>query len=69
MNIQAATQKALESGGRITRRLWNGSFHIRPTDGPDCCICYAEGKRCAPRWNPYAEDLVADDWEVTGITP
>ena len=65
MNIQKATQKALEVGGLIVRPFWRGRVHIKPTNGPDDCICYGKGKAPCPRWHPQAEDLLADDWEVT----
>jgi hypothetical protein len=37
---------------------------IRPTDTDECCIV-SGAKKEAPRWNPQAEDLIANDWVVT----
>ena len=37
---------------------------IRPTDTFDCCIISESNKSPAPRWEPKAEDLTADDWCV-----
>ena len=65
MDIQKATQKALEVDGLIARPFWRGYVHIKPTNSPECCICYGKGKAPCPRWQPQAEDLLADDWEVT----
>ena len=68
MYIQEATKKALEAGGYITRESWGERFavYIEPTDTPLCCLVHSlkikEGPR--PRWNPQAEDLIADDWYV-----
>jgi len=40
-----------------------------PTDTTNCCIGFLKDengnlKKSAVRWNPYAEDLIADDWEL-----
>jgi hypothetical protein len=39
-----------------------------PTNSPECVltITRAEGdnERLSPRWNPTADDLLADDWAV-----
>lgn len=50
----------------IRRHSWPAAWRVRPTDEPDChCLVFTpyrpEGQRF---WNPKAEDLVADDWEV-----
>jgi len=65
VNIYEAALKAAETGGLIVRAEWKGLFHIKPTNGPDCCIPYGKGQQPGKRWNPQAEDLVAEDWEVT----
>ncbi|MCL9969796.1 DUF2829 domain-containing protein [Anoxybacillus kestanbolensis] len=78
MNIQEATKLALEKGLCITRtgdELYK-FMRIKPTDTPDCCIVFPSpeyeriaGKKISPakRWNPKAEDLLADDWIVIGL--
>ena len=45
---------------------WEGEngIKIRPTNTDECCIV-SNAKKEAPRWNPQAEDLIADDWAVT----
>jgi hypothetical protein len=39
---------------------------MKPTNTSDCVMCVFESKmvRC---WNPQANDLAADDWEVADI--
>lgn len=41
---------------------------IKPETSPDCCLIWVEGSRRPPavRWNPDADDLTSDAWEVTG---
>ena len=63
--IHEAAKLAVAVDGLIVRPPWKGLVHIKPTNGPECCICYGKGKAPGPRWNPQAEDLLADDWEVT----
>ncbi|EHM46142.1 Thoeris anti-defense Tad2 family protein [Flavonifractor plautii] len=65
MEIQKAVRKAVETGGFITRPLWCGRLHIKPTNEPECCVLHGKGRAPCPRWQPKAEDLMADDWEVT----
>jgi len=38
---------------------------IKPTNSPECCIYTNSQKRSAPRWEPKAEDFMADDWRLT----
>ena len=69
MNIQEATKQAIAEGKQITRinAWWGGGeneIKIRPTNTYECCIV-SNAKKEAPRWNPQAEDLIADDWVVT----
>ena len=65
MNIQRAIKTAMAANSFITRAGLRGVFHIEPTNSPDCCIIYAKDQPPCPRWEPNAEDLAADDWEVT----
>ena len=69
MNIQEATKQAVAEGKQITRinAWWGGGengIKMRPTDTDECWIV-SIAKKEAPRWNPQAEDLTADDWVVT----
>ena len=65
MNIQKATIAAIAIDGLMTRTPWKGHLHIKPTDWPECCLVQAKEQAPCPRWQPKAEDLMADDWEVT----
>lgn len=65
MNIQEAAKKAAEQDGYITRKKHLVYCHtaIQLTDTADCCIVVK--KESSRRgWQPKAEDLIADDWEV-----
>ncbi len=73
MNIQEATKKALEDGGLIYRtstKLANEARNggIFPTNTYDTCILVVMDKgvpkKSCRAWNPTADDLVANDWEV-----
>lgn len=73
MNIQEATRMAIEKDSAICRKSIRASCDtrfavIRPTNSYETCkiITYQDGEeisscRC---WNPTADDLTADDWEM-----
>lgn len=73
MNIKEATEKAMKEGGIICRKSVRKAYDDRfaavmPTNSYEACklIMHREGKpatssRC---WNPTADDLMADDWEI-----
>lgn len=65
MNIQEAAKEAMESDGFIVRPHWKGEVRLKPTNDPQGCTLYEKGKALCLRWQPHAEDLVANDWEVT----
>lgn len=61
--IQTAVKRALNKNKFIMRKAYEFmEIKIKPTNTPDCCICFIEGKPSAKRWNPKAEDLIANDW-------
>lgn len=74
MNIQEAVRLAIESNGYIARRKCEDekAFHrtrIKPTNSYATCIIFTfdqEGKKIThcKNWNPTADDLMAEDWEV-----
>lgn len=67
MNIHEAARKAKEINGFIVSAKFPHSA-IELTDTPDCCkvhgACQTETRSPKSRWQPHAEDLVAEDWEV-----
>lgn len=73
MVISEAVKLATEQGGMIYRKeIWSNkgfsNVFIKPTNSYDHCIVvkYQDGKEdsCCRNWNPTAEDLMADDWEL-----
>lgn len=74
MNIQEATKVALEEGQFITRETEEfKAFRIQPTHTDDCFVVHISkeyvdqmGEKYIPgkRWNPKAEDILANDWAV-----
>ncbi|MEN3090756.1 MAG: MW1434 family type I TA system toxin [Staphylococcus pseudoxylosus] len=74
MNIQEATKIAMEKGKAMYRRDFkNKGFRgeILPTNSLYHGLLYtiADKKSYKQRWQPMAEDLIADDWEVVGLNP
>lgn len=70
MNIVEATKKAMEKGVGMTRPVLKNNLYILPTNTNECYIGMPigytpeSGQRPAVRWNPHAEDILADDWEL-----
>lgn len=67
MKIYEAVEKALKEKRSITRTgLRDFGFEIFPTDSSDCCYLIPKDKKQQPGrcWNPTANDLMADDWEL-----
>ena len=65
MFIHEAVKEAMEKDRCIRRKRWP-AWIMKPTNTSDCVMCVFENKvvRC---WNPQANDLAADDWEVVDI--
>ena len=64
MYIHEAVSLAMAKGKHIRRttpEIWD-SVTAEPTNDPEGIILHAEGQRPGPRWEPRAEDLMADDW-------
>ncbi len=67
MNIQEATKLAMEKGIAI-RRKNQGVYGILPTNlvNYQCLIISknykTKGQTAGARWQPSADDLIADDW-------
>lgn len=65
MRIHEAVEKALKEKSPITRAsLRDFDFKVFPTDSSDCCYIVNEKQQPARCWNPTANDLLADDWEL-----
>lgn len=75
MNIFEAVKTRSEKNGLyITRKKWDYPYpserrdpepaiKIMPTDSPDGCVIYGVNKQTPRRrWQPAAEDLIAEDW-------
>lgn len=73
MFIHEAVELSLKNGKHMRRKEWvmkNGwqEFRILPTNSPDRCIpsllVYGNEVSRSRNWNPSADDLIADDWEL-----
>lgn len=81
MNIQEATKLAIEKDAFISREgsPFDRYLRIKPTNADGGCLLVPteqykqdlllEGtnKTHSKWWQPYAEDLMADDWYVSGL--
>lgn len=71
MKISEAVNKALEKNGALQRESlrWTGVLIIPTNSSECCCILPTKSKHQQPGrcWNPTADDLMADDWEVVKI--
>jgi hypothetical protein len=68
MSIQDAVTAALEQGKGITRKSWMPRpIYLIPTNTTAglIIVCPNDDKP-APRWEPSAEDLTANDWLIYG---
>ncbi|PTI22615.1 Thoeris anti-defense Tad2 family protein [Staphylococcus warneri] len=73
MNIQEATKLAMENGKSIYRSSQfdsdvepGSSVELIPTNSFGYIVTIPRKKAFTPLWQPMAEDLLADDWEVVG---
>lgn len=67
MYIHEATKKALEIDGFIAYGYEQGTFggiYIKPTNTIDGCIGYQTVKRTWRGWQPIADHLISDRWQV-----
>lgn len=65
MLIHEAAALAYELNLSMCRKKDSRHIRIKPTNTPDCCILSIKGGSDCSRWQPYADDLIADDWMVT----
>lgn len=64
MYIHEAVMKANRIDGYIARLEWMGDIMVKPTDTDSCCIIESNINPPSRGWQPFAEDLIADDWVV-----
>ncbi|MCG1374807.1 DUF2829 domain-containing protein [Staphylococcus epidermidis] len=74
MNIQEATKIAMENGKSIHRksefdvlRKPGENLELLPTNSYGYVVVKPRQKAFYPLWQPMAEDLIADDWEIIGL--
>lgn len=64
MNIRDAVLLAKKEGKYIYRKSQK-NIDILPTNTLDCCLLMnVHVQEVGKRWNPNANDLIAEDWEV-----
>lgn len=66
MYIHEAVSLAMAKGKfirRTTEEIWD-SITAEPTNDPEGIILHSKDRPPGPRWQPRAEDLMADDWEL-----
>ena len=55
----------MKGNAAITRKsLKEYGFRVYPTNSSECCYVTMKNQQPGKCWNPTADDLVADDWEV-----
>lgn len=66
MNIVEAVEKAMKEGRCITIEAFNGKAKIKPTnENGNCIVMNADGHQPSRfGWQPTADDLLREDWEV-----
>lgn len=74
MNIQEATKIAMENGKSIHRksefdvlRKPGENLELLSTNSYGYVVVKPRQKAFYPMWQPMAEDLIADDWEIIGL--
>lgn len=69
MDIKEATILAMKNGKYMYRKSEKEEgidVNVLPTNTWDCCILISDSTDIVgKRWNPTANDLMADDWEVS----
>lgn len=62
MNIIEATKRCILNNKVMYRECFDQILY-EPTNTDECIIVRFENKK-AVRWNPTADDIVANDWNV-----
>ncbi len=67
MRINEAVKTALESATGMRRAAWPAGFgSIYPSNTSSGCVILGSRAVVPFRWQPKADDLAAEDWEVDG---
>lgn len=68
MNIADATRAARGEETWLTRRLWldtGNALAVKPTNSEEGYLIQARGQKMpGRRWQPQAEDVMAEDWQL-----
>ena len=73
MNIAEAMRARTKEKPFLSRAKWRiilldcpyRPIFIQPTNTPEFCLLYGPSQKAPQRgWQPTAEDLMAEDWEV-----
>ena len=70
MNIIEATEKAMKVGKGIINKKWTiQRYYLLPTNTAECYLVIPKGfniesVNACPRWNPNANDILSDNWEI-----
>lgn len=69
MNINEAVKESLITKRAISRRVYENRIFLIPTNDSNSLVALCSEKRLPCRgWQPFADDLIADDWYVTDIS-
>lgn len=69
MNIQEAVKESLITKKAISRREYENGVFLIPTNNANSLVALCSAKRLPCRgWQPFADDLIADDWYITDIS-
>lgn len=68
MFIHEAAKAAIEKNCFMKREnaWWAENVKLFPTNTQDCIVIYSKTKPPCRGWEPNAEDLMADDWLISG---
>lgn len=66
MTIQKATTAAIAIDGFLFRESWRRHIRLEPTNSDEGFFVHSKYEKVPrPRWQPRAEDLMANDWEIS----
>lgn len=69
MNINEAVKESLITKRAISRQVYENRTFLIPTNDSNSLVALCSEKRLPCRgWQPFADDLIADDWYVTDIS-